>query len=107
MTPAVAGAQNAASPTTAFSWTTIAWGLALLALCYAPMLNALVRQGSYDPDMGHGFAVPAIAAFIAWQKRDQIVGRLPIPNWWGLAIMAWAGFQLYIATLGAGLFLAR
>jgi exosortase len=57
--------------------------------------------------MGHGFFVPVIAGFIAWQKRDKIADKLPSPNWWGLAIMLWAGFQLYIGTLGAELFLAR
>ncbi len=90
-----------------FSWGTVAWVSALLAACYAPILIALVRQWADDPDMGHGFFVPAIAAAIAWQKRDRIAGLAPKPNWWGLAIVLWAGFQLYIATLGAELFLAR
>ena len=57
--------------------------------------------------MGHGFFVPVIAGFIAWKKRQRIAEMIPAPNWWGLAIMLWAGFQLYIATLGAELFLAR
>jgi exosortase len=79
----------------------------LLAVCYAPILSALVQQWNNDADMGHGFFVPVIAGYIAWQKRDRIAEIVPSPNWWGLAIMAWAGFQLYIATLGAELFLAR
>jgi exosortase len=60
-----------------------------------------------DPDMGHGFFVPVIAGYIAWQLRDRISDKAPVPNWWGLAIIVWAGFQLYIATLGAELFLSR
>jgi exosortase len=67
----------------------------------------LVAQWYGDADMGHGFFVPVIAGYIAWQRRDQIAGRLPQPNWWGLAIMIWAGLQLYLATLGAEVFLAR
>src|SRR5580658_7499533 len=90
-----------------FAWTTIGWVSILLVACYAPILLGLVGQWSDNADMGHGFFVPVIAGFIAWQKRDQIAGKLPKPNWWGLAIMLWAGFQLYIATLGAELFLAR
>lgn len=31
----------------------------------------------------------------------------PSPNWWGLAVVLYGGLQLYIATLGAELFLAR
>jgi len=60
-----------------------------------------------NPDMGHGFFVPAVAAYIAWRKRSAITKLAPQPNWWGVAIVMWAGLQLYIATLGAELFLAR
>ncbi|MGA2715956.1 MAG: archaeosortase/exosortase family protein, partial [Bryobacteraceae bacterium] len=107
MTPALTGTETTGKASTPFSWATIAWVSVLLAACYAPILVALVSQWNNDPDMGHGFFVPVIAAAIAWHKRDQIAGKLPKPNWWGLAVMIWAGFQLYIATLGAELFLAR
>jgi exosortase len=107
MTPTLISTQAAGRKSESFSWTTIGWVSILLAICYAPILMALVRQWNGDADMGHGFFVPVIAGFIAWQKRDQIAGKLPKPNWWGLAVMLWAGFQLYIATLGAELFLAR
>ena len=57
--------------------------------------------------MGHGFFVPAIAAYIAWQLRDQLASVPAETNLWGLVVVVWGGFQLYIATLGAELFLAR
>lgn len=108
MTPVLTGTETAApKKVSPFSWITIAWVSALLAICYTPVLLKLVDQWIGDPDMGHGFFVPVIAAAIAWHKRGQIAGKLPKPNWWGLAIMIWAGFQLYIATLGAELFLTR
>jgi exosortase len=107
MTPTLAQAQTGSGKSPSFSWTTIAWVSILLAVCYAPIVAALVRQWNGDADMGHGFFVPMIAAFIAWQKRDRIANTPAVPNWWGLAVMLWAGFQLYIATLGAELFLAR
>ena len=107
MTPVLTGTDVPRKAPTAFSWPTIAWVSVLLAACYAPVLQRLVWQWNNDPDMGHGFFVPVIAAAIAWHKRDQIAGLVPRPNWWGLVIMAWAGLQLYIATLGAELFLAR
>jgi exosortase len=106
MTPALTGSPSTRTRTP-FSWLTISWVAALLILCYAPVLRALLTQWYDDPDMGHGFFVPAIAAYIAWQLRGNIENRAPAPNWWGLVVMAWAGFQLYIATLGAELFLAR
>jgi exosortase len=107
MTPTLTESQIAGRKSTSFSWTTIAWVSLLLAACYAPVLTSLINQWNSDADMGHGFFVPVIAGLIAWKKRDLIADKLPAPNWWGLAIMLWAGFQLYIATLGAELFLAR
>lgn len=91
----------------AFDWTSIGWFALLLLICYAPVLAALVKNWNDDADMGHGFFVPVIAAYIAWQKKDELAGVRTKPNWWGLAIVVYAAFQLYIATLGAELFLAR
>src|SRR5580658_9357449 len=107
MTPTLIGTETAARKSDSFSWATIGWVSILLAVCYAPILTVLVHQWNNDADMGHGFFVPVIAAFIAWQKRAEISGTPAKPNWWGLAVMMWAGFQLYIATLGAELFLSR
>ena len=90
-----------------FDWSPVAWFGLLLAICYAPILTALVKNWNDDADMGHGFFVPIIAAYIAWQKRPEIAGLTPRPNWWGLAIVVYGAFQMYIATLGAELFLAR
>jgi exosortase len=88
-------------------WTALAWFFGLLVLGYAPVLARLVDQWSTDEDMGHGFFVPVIAAYIAWQDRDKLLGRPIEPNYWGLAIVVFAGIQMYIGTLGAELFLAR
>jgi len=88
-------------------WPAIAWFAALLLVCYAPVLLRLVRQWAQDQDMGHGFFVPVVAGYIAWQKRQELMGQATSPNWWGLAIVAYGAFQLFVATLGAELFLAR
>ena len=71
------------------------------------MLWRLVKQWDSDPDMGHGFFVPLVAGFIVWQKRAELLALEPAPNWWGLALVLYGGLQLWIATLGAELFLAR
>lgn len=90
-----------------FAWFTIAWVSALLLIAYGSVLWRLVEVWYNDGDMGHGFFVPVIAGYIAWQTRDRIRGVNPQPNWWGLAIMAFGALQLWIGTLGAELFLAR
>lgn len=110
MTPAMTGSVrdgHAAGTQGPFSWTTIGWISILLGACYAPVLFRLAQQWVTDEDMGHGMFVPVIAAFIAWQKRDQIAGIAPKTNWWGAVIMVWAALQLWLATLGAELFTAR
>ena len=85
----------------------LGWFAALIAFCYWPVLIHLVAQWNNDEDMGHGFFVPILAAYIAWQKRDEFLAAPSKPNWLGLALVVYAGLQLWIATLGAELFLAR
>jgi exosortase len=88
-------------------WAGIAWFGVLLIACYAPVLLRLIHQWNYDPDMGHGFFVPLVAAFIVWQRREELAALQPEPNWWGLLVVAWGGLQLMFGTLGAELFTAR
>ena len=88
-------------------WRPLAWFLCLLVLCYAPVLQRLALQWYQDEDMGHGFFVPLVAAYIVWQRRRELLAEAPLPNWWGLLVVAYGAFQLIIATLGAELFLAR
>ena len=92
---------------TKLPWTKICWFGALLAVSYAPVLAHLVRQWNHDPDMSHGFFVPLVSAFIVWQRREELAAIKPRPNWWGLVLVLYGTAQLYIATLGAELFLAR
>ena len=91
----------------AFPWSTILGLSALLLISYATVLWRLVQVWYDDGDMGHGFFVPVIAGYIAWQMRGRVAGVAAKPNWWGLAIMVFAGLQLWIGTLGAELFISR
>jgi exosortase len=88
-------------------WPSVIWFFGLLVLCYAPVLAKLIQNWNNDEDMGHGFFVPVIAAYIAWQKRDELLAIDVKPSYFGLAIVVFSAFQLWIGTLGAELFLAR
>jgi exosortase len=88
-------------------WLTIAWFGTLIFVCYAPVIIALVHNWGIDDDMGHGYFVPVISAYIVWLKKDALANLIPERNWWGLALIVYAAFQLYIGTLGAELFLSR
>ncbi|HYP09428.1 MAG TPA: exosortase/archaeosortase family protein [Bryobacteraceae bacterium] len=107
--PVVSSAPEPSPQTRSFEvpWVSLAWFFGLLILCYGPVLARLVDQWNTDEDMGHGFFVPAIAAYIAWQKKDELLSRTLKPNPLGIVIVLFAALQLYIGTLGAELFLAR
>ncbi len=89
------------------AWAQFAWFAPLLIACYTPVLYRLLNQWATDEDMGHGFFVPAVAAYIVWQRRERFLSTPAVPSWWGLVPVVWGALQLYVATLGAELFLAR
>ncbi len=102
MTPAVAH-----PPSTRASWHTPAWFGFLLLACYAPILRALVYAWIHNEDMGHGFFVPLVAGYIVWQRRDELLSLKPEPGWRGLPMVLAGALLLFLATLGAEVFLAR
>jgi exosortase len=107
VTAPVARPEEAAPFSTKVAWQPIAWFGALLIGCYAPILYRMGVQWATDENMGHGFFVPILAGYIAWQRRD-ILAAIPLrPNGWGLVLVVWAAFQALAATLGAELFTAR
>jgi exosortase len=89
------------------SWRAVAWFGGLLLLCYAPILYRMAVQWSTDEDMGHGFFVPIVAGFIAWQRRGTLLSIPRESNGWGLALVIFAAFQALAGNLGAELFTAR
>jgi exosortase len=89
------------------SWGAVAWFGGLLILCYAPILYRMAYQWATDEDMGHGFFVPILAGFIAWQRRKTLLAIPRKTNNWGLVLVVFAALQSLAATLGAELFTAR
>ena len=79
----------------------------LVAVCYAPVLASLANNWYTDSDMGHGFFVPLIAAYIVWQRKDELLAMKPRPSWWGVPLVAWGGAQVILGTLGVELFTER
>ena len=100
--------ENAAAPVDArMPWASIAWFGALLILCYAPILYHLVQQWMHDDDMGHGFFVPVVSAYLAWQRRAELTAEKPVPNKWGLVLVILGSLQMMLGTLSAQIFIAR
>lgn len=100
--------QNAALPQRkSLPWGALLWFGVLLIACYAPILNRLVQQWMNDEDMGHGFFVPVVAGFIAWQRRSELAAIEPVPNRWGIVLVVWGAIQMMLGTLSAQIFIAR
>lgn len=96
-----------APPASGFPLVGIIWFAALLIGCYFPILQQLVHQWSTDEDMGHGFFVPALAVYIAWQMKDELLSQEANQNFLGLVLMAGAAALSVVGTLGAELFTQR
>jgi exosortase len=88
-------------------WAALAWFSALLVGAYFPILERLVQQWMTDEDVGHGFFVLPVAAYIAWQRRERILALEIQPAYWGILVILWGGAQAYLGTLAAELFLQR
>jgi exosortase len=100
--------EKAASPAPRqLAWEPILWFGGLLAVCYAPVLYRLGTIWLNNEDMGHGFFVPVVAAYVAWQRRDRIAALRPATNYWGLAIVAFGAVLMLLGTLGAQIFVAH
>jgi exosortase len=106
MSTAVAGVNKNLRNSVA-SWLVVGWVAVLIVVTYFPVMVRLFRQWANDDDMGHGFFVPVIAGWIAWQKLEEAQAVPAIPDWRGLLLVIWGAVQLYIATIGVELFLAR
>ena len=105
----VAASTEAGPPETtgSFQWGPVIWFSALLLVSYVAVLYALGIQWAQDEDVSHGPFVPVVAAYIAWQRRKEFAMTPMIPNYWGLASVVFAVFQMMLGTLGVELFLQR
>ncbi len=81
-----------------FPWLLMAWFALLLAACYYPVIGRMVRDWYVDDDMGHGFFVPAVSAWLIWQKRSALLGATYRPTLWGLSVVALGGLLLVLGT---------
>lgn len=107
ISPSVPTENAPSAPPRSVPWLPIVWFGILLVGCYAPILQRLVNQWVNDEDMGHGFFVPAVAGYIAWQRRQELLAAPVKPSYWGLAIIVLAGVQMILGTMGADIFTPR
>ena len=101
-TEPIAGVRVAAIP-----WFKIAWVAVLLILSFGDVLYGMAMEWYTDDDMSHGFFVPAVAGYIIWQRRDELL-KVPLKgSAWGIPVILWGGAQLILGTIGAEMFVSR
>ena len=89
----------------AWVWFLPPW-LAALAL-YAPLVPGLVYEWAKFPNLSHGFAIPFIAGYLIWARRERL-GALPFtPSAWGLPILVAGLLALVLGIHGDEPFVAR
>src|SRR5258708_20527455 len=92
--------HNAAvEETSQLPWIAMAWFAVLLIACYAPVLCGLVHQWATDEDMGHGFFVPLVAGYIAWQRRSELTAVKPRSPLLGFVFVVFARAPIKPCTL--------
>jgi exosortase len=72
----------------------------LAVAIYAPVLYYMILQWRDSPDYSHGFLIPPLAAYFAWERRKKLA-RAPVqPSWWGLVPLGLGALALFVGRLG-------
>ena len=90
-----------------FAYANLVFFGLLILLCYAPAVTSLANDWRNDPNMGHGFFVPAVVGYMLWQEKDELKKIQPRTSWWGLLVVLLGAAQSIVGTLGVELFLSR
>jgi exosortase len=81
----------------------LATAIAMLA-CYAPVIQGMAHQWLTDEDMGHGFLVPLVVAWIIGKDRSRWNSLAVKPSLWGWAFLAGGASLQFVGAVGGGLF---
>lgn len=79
----------------------------LLVVLYHAIAFKLVDDWYELPDFSHGFLIPFFAAFLVWDKREQLRSTPIAPSWAGVSLVIAGLFALLLGVLGADLFFQR
>ena len=78
-----------------------------MVVVYLPMLRKLIYDWGHDDNYSHGFLIIPIAAYLVWERRDELLAARPSPSALGLVVVAVSLMMLVAGQLGAELFLTR
>ncbi len=78
----------------------LAWGVLLLlwGSLFWPIIPELWDVWMIDSNNSHGVLIPAIAAFLIWQRRKEVPWANASPSLWGLGLLA-GSLLIYLLSL--------
>jgi exosortase len=83
-------------------------GACVLALVvFGPILRYMVEHWQASQDYSHGFLIPPLAAYFAWERRRKLARAAIEPSWWGLVPLALGVLSLTVGRLGVELMSMR
>ncbi len=79
------------------------WGLLTVAFLYfyASVGTDLVADWWNDPDYSHGFLVPILTAYFAWEKRQNLARAVPLHHGGGLCFLL-LGLMVFLLLIVGG-----
>jgi exosortase len=84
-----------------------AFVIAGLAILYRDVVPELVRAWGTDDNYSHGYLIPPIAAYLAWERRKKFAAAPTGSSLAGLLLVLGSVFVLAVGVLGIELFLTR
>jgi len=103
----VTGGSSQALSARPLSWAWLLLPAAFALALYAQLLPALVDEWMEHPNLSHGFAIPFIAAYILWTRRERVRAAAWAPSLAGLPVLALGLAALVVGVRGDEIFLAR
>lgn len=88
-------------------WVPLAIGAAAVFAIYAPVVPAMVAEWAEFPSLSHGFAIPLIAAYLIWARRDRIRTEVIRSSVVGLPVLVSGLALLAVGSVAGEPFLAR
>jgi len=85
--------------------------VALLAVSFVllfwQVIAKLVHDWGINDNYSHGYLIPPLAAYLAWERRHVLASTPTSRAWSGLVVIAGSVCVLLVGLLGAELFLSR
>ncbi|MCC6536580.1 MAG: exosortase [Bryobacterales bacterium] len=102
-----AAAAVADAPEPVIPWMSIVWFIGLLTLVFAHVWASMIHDWYDDESMSHGFFVPLLAGYIAYQDRHKLLNEPINPSWFGLVPVVIGFVLMIVGILGADFFVPR